>query len=260
MRPLLLPGLLDAARHNAAHGRPALRLFESAHVYRVSGPLDQVPEGSPRGATPAHERHHIGALLTESLPGTWRTQSRPADFFAAKSLLEALLASVRVDPWFEPDTRPFLHPGRSATVLAGDERKLGWVGELHPSVAAEWDIERTVAAFEIDFDLLAELAPGSLPYRDVTAFPPVVQDIAVVVPDDVPAAEVEHAIESASPLVDRVELFDVYRGEQVGEGHKSLALRLEFRSPERTLTDEDVLAERGKIDAALVELGGRLRA
>jgi phenylalanyl-tRNA synthetase beta chain len=71
---------------------------------------------------------------------------------------------------------------------------------------------------------------------------------------------VEHAIESASPLVDRVELFDVYRGEQVGEGHKSLALRLEFRSPERTLTDEDVLAERGKIEAALVELGGRLRA
>jgi phenylalanyl-tRNA synthetase beta chain len=260
MRPLLLPGLLDAARHNAAHGRPALRLFESAHVYRAAGPLDHAPEGSPRGQTPAQERHHVGAVLTEALPGTWRGPARPADFFAAKSLLEALLASVRVDPWFEPGTRPYLHPGRSATVLAGDERKLGWVGELHPLVAADWDIDRTVACFEIDFDLLAEIAPGPPSYRDVTSFPPVVQDIAVVVPDEVPAAAVEQAITSASGLVGRVELFDVYRGEQVGEGHKSLALRLEFRAPDRTLTDEDVLAERERIESALAEIGGRLRA
>jgi phenylalanyl-tRNA synthetase beta chain len=259
MRPLLLPGLLDALGHNAAHGRPAARLFESAHVYRVSGSLDEAPEGSPRGATPAHERHHIAAVLTEALPGTWRSEPRPADFYAAKALLEALLASVRVEPWFEPDSRPFLHPGRSATVLAGDERKLGWVGELHPSVAAAWDVEPTVGCFEIDFDLLTELAPGAAPYRDVTTFPPVVQDIAVVIPEEVPAAEVERVVASASQLVDRVELFDVYRGAQVGEGNRSLALRLEFRAPDRTLTDEDVLAERRMIESALEEIGGRLR-
>ncbi len=260
MRPLLLPGLLDAARHNAAHGRPAVRLFESAHVYRAAGSLDQAPEGSPRGAAPAHERHHIGALLTEAMPGSWRSDGRPADFYAAKGLLEALLATLRIEPWFEPDARPFLHPGRSATVLAGDERKLGWVGELHPSVAAAWDLERTVGCFEIDFDLLAEIAPGAAGYRDVTTFPPVVQDIAVVVPEDAAAADVEHAIASASGLVDRVELFDVYRGEQVDEGSKSLALRLEFRAPDRTLTDDDVVAERRAIEAALAEIGGRLRA
>jgi phenylalanyl-tRNA synthetase beta chain len=260
MRPLLLPGILDAARHNAAHGRPTLRLFESAHVYRVAGPLDQAPEGSPNGATPAHERHHLAAVLTEALPATWRSGARPADFYAAKALLEAALAAVRVEPWFEPGERPFLHPGRTATVLAGDERKLGWVGELHPSVAREWDIDRTVAAFEIDLDLVAEIAPGPAHYRDVTTFPPVVQDIAVVVPEDVPAADVVAAVRSASRLVDAVDLFDVYRGEQVAEGNKSLALRLEFRSPERTLTDEDVTSERTKIEGALGELGGRLRA
>jgi phenylalanyl-tRNA synthetase beta chain len=262
MRPLLLPGLLDAARHNAAHGRPKLALFESAHVYRLSEPLDQAPAGSPNGATPAHERHHVGALLTQALPGTWRSEPRPADFFAAKALAEAMLASVGVDMWVEPGERPFLHPGRTATVLAGDERKLGWIGELHPSVARAWDLgDGTVAAFELDADLIAELAPGPAPYRDVTSFPAVVEDIAVVVDEELPAGEVEEAVRSGGgELLDAVELFDVYRGEQLGEGRKSVAFRLEFRSPERTLTDEDVAAARTQIEAALAELGGALRA
>jgi phenylalanyl-tRNA synthetase beta chain len=261
MRPLLLPGLLDAARHNAARGRPGLRLFESAHVYRVAGPLDQVPDGSPRGATPSHERHHIGALMTEALPGTWRSPARPADFYAAKGVLEAMLRSAGVEPRFEPGERPFLHPGRTATVIAGDERKLGWVGELHPSVAGAWDLDRGAAGFEVDFDLLAEIAPGPPAFRDVTTFPPVVQDIAVVVSEDVPADEVVAAVtEGGGELLDRIELFDVYRGEQVGEGSKSLALRLEFRSAERTLTDEDVAAARAKIEAELGKIGGGLRA
>jgi phenylalanyl-tRNA synthetase beta chain len=261
MRPLLLPGLLDAARHNSAHGRPRLALFESAHVYRLSQPLDSALEGSPRGAEPAHERHHIGAVLTEALPGTWRSEPRAADFFAAKALVEATLASVGVPIWVEPGERPFLHPGRTATVLAGDERKLGWIGELHPSVARAWDLDGTVACFELDADLIAELAPGAQPYRDVTSFPAVIQDIAVVVAEDVPAAQVEQVVRAnGGELLDSVQLFDVYRGEQLGEGRKSLALRLEFRSPERTLTDEDVAAARGAIEAGLEQIGGALRA
>jgi phenylalanyl-tRNA synthetase beta chain len=220
-----------------------------------------VPEGSPRGATPAHERHHVGVLLTQALPGSWRSPERGADFFAAKGLLEAMLATVGVSAEFEAEARPFLHPGRSATVLAGDERKLGWVGELHPAVAREWDLDRGAACFEIDFDLLCELAPGPASYRDVTSFPPLVQDIAVVVAEDVPAAEVIAAVRSgAGELLDRVELFDVYRGEQVEEGNRSLALRLEFRAPDRTLTDEDVAAARASVEAALGGLGARLRA
>jgi phenylalanyl-tRNA synthetase beta chain len=262
MRPLLLPGLLDAARHNAAHGRPQLALFESAHVYRVSEPLEADPAvaAGPRGATPAHERHHLGALLTQAAPGSWRGEPRPADFYAAKGLVEALLESVRVEAAFEPGERPYLHPARAATVLTADERKLGWVGELHPSVAREWDLAG-VAAFELDADLIAELAPGAAPYRDVTTFPAVIQDVAVVVDEEAPAAEVEAAVRSgAGALLDRIELFDVYRGEQVGEGRKSLALRLEFRSPERTLTDEDVAATRDSIESAIAQIGGALRA
>jgi phenylalanyl-tRNA synthetase beta chain len=260
MRPLLLPGLLDAARHNAARGRPALALFESAHVYGVAGPLDEAPSGSPRGATPAHERHHVGALMTQAAPGTWRSEARPADFFAAKAVLDAMLEAAGVVAAYTPGERPFLHPGRTATVLAGDGRELGWLGELHPAVAREWDLDGA-ACFEVDFELLAELAGGDVRYRDVPAFPPLVQDIAVVVPDGVAAADVVAAVRSgAGALLDRVELFDVYRGEQVGAGSKSLALRLEFRSPDRTLTDDDVAATRGEIERALAGVGGKLRA
>jgi phenylalanyl-tRNA synthetase beta chain len=261
MRPLLLPGLLDAACHNAARGAPRLALFESAHVYRLSEPLDQAPAGSPNGATPAFERHHIGAVLTQAAPGTWRSEARPADFYAAKALAEAMLASVGIEMWVEPGERPFLHPGRTATVLAGDERKLGWIGELHPSVARAWDLDETVAAFELDADLIAELAPGPARYRDVTTFPAVYLDLAVVVDEELPAGEVEAVVRKAGgDLLASLELFDVYSGQQVGEGRKSLAFRLEFRSAERTLSDQDVAGARAKIEAALEEIGGSLRA
>jgi phenylalanyl-tRNA synthetase beta chain len=261
MRPLLLPGLLDAARHNASRGRPQLGLFESAHVYRLSQPLDDAPEGSPGGATPTHERHHLAAVLTEATPGTWRSERRAADFYAAKGLVEAVLGSVGIGFEVEPGERPFLHPGRTATVLAGDERKLGWIGELHPSVARAWDLDGTVAAFELDADLIAELAAGPAAYRDVTTFPAVIQDLAVLVDEELPAGEVEHAVRRAgAPLLDHAELFDVYTGEQAGPGRKSLAMRLWFRSPERTLTDEDVAGARVAIEAELSKLGGALRA
>ncbi|MEX2197039.1 MAG: phenylalanine--tRNA ligase subunit beta [Thermoleophilaceae bacterium] len=271
MRPLLLPGLLDAARHNAAHDMGELRLFESAHVYRPSGSLD-APEGSPRGADPAMERHHVGALITQAAPGTWRSEARGADFYAAKGLLEGVLGALGIDWWMEEGERPFLHPGRAATLLAGDERtgssartaagtgKLGWVGELHPLVARAWDLEGA-AAFELDADLLAEIAPGPARFADVTSFPAVFQDIAVVVPEELPAAEVEAAVRAGGgELLSSTRVFDVYRGDQVGEGAKSLALRLEFRAPDRTLTEDEVAGLRGHIESELAKVGGRLRA
>jgi phenylalanyl-tRNA synthetase beta chain len=259
MRPLLLPGLLDAARHNAAHGRPALALFESAHVYERSGSLDEVPD-PPSGATPATESHHVAALLTDELPSGWRSPGRRVDFHVARALLEAALAPAVLEWRVEPSQRPFLHPGRSAAVLAGD-RELGWIGELHPLVARSWELEAPVAAFELDLETVAQLSAGGAPYRDVTSFPAVLQDIAVVVPEDIPAARVESVVrEAGGELLAGVRLFDLYRGEQVGEGSKSLALRLEFRAPDRTLTDEEVADRRDAIETALAEIGGRLRA
>jgi phenylalanyl-tRNA synthetase beta chain len=283
MRPMLLGGLLDAARHNGAHGRPAVALFESAHVYRAAGALEQPAGGSPRGALPAEESHHLAALLTRALPATWRSEERGADFFAVRALVDALMEAAGVDwepragggpparaepradaeppPGAEPGgLPPFLHPGRSALVVAAG-RELGWLGEVHPAIAREWDLEGSVAAFEIDFDALAAMAPGPAYYADVTSFPAVLQDIAVVVPDAVSAARVEAAVRTGGgDLLATARVFDVYTGEQVGEGSRSLALRLEFRAPDRTLTDEEVAERRAGIERALAEIGGRLRA
>ncbi len=258
MRSLLLPGLLDAAAHNRARGAGGVGLFESAHVYAPDGPLD-APEGSPGGLAPAAERHHLAALLTPVAPGGWRSQGRPADFYAAKGLVDALGATAGVELVAEPGSRPFLHPGRSAAVLAPDGGEIGWIGELHPLVAGAWDLEEA-AAFELDFDALSEAAPGPAAYRDLTSLPAVLQDIAVVTPEEVSAATILALVrEAGGELLISARVFDVYAGEQVGEGNRSLAIRLEFRAADRTLTDDEVAARRDAIESALGSIGGRLR-
>jgi phenylalanyl-tRNA synthetase beta chain len=262
MRPLLLPGLLDAAHHNAARGRPGVKLFESAHVYRPSEPLDAAPAEAPGGRFPAHERHHLAALLTEAAPGGWRSEARAADFYAARALLEALLDVAGVEWTAVEGGPPFLHPGRAATIVGAGERELGWIGDVHPLVAREWEVAGAVAAFELDVEALVDLTAGRQDtYSDVPSFPSVLQDIAVVVAEDVPADEVVRAVRAGGgELLADVRIFDLYRGEQAGEGNKSLALRLEFRVPDRTLTDEEVAEQRAAIERELAEIGGRLRA
>lgn len=255
MRPLLLPGLLDAARRNAAHGVGGLELFESAHVYHPRA------DGDAPTATPARERHHLGGLLCGGLPASWRGQPRLADYYAARAVVEGLLDGAGVDWRAEPVQRGFLHPGRAASVTAAG-RELGWIGELHPAVAREWDLD-ACAAFELDADALWELvaAAGVAAYRELTPFPAVLQDIAVAIPEEVPAAAIGEAIAAgAGELLRSARVFDVYRGEQVGAGNRSLALRLEFRSSQRTLTDADVAQARGSIERALDGLGAKLRA
>jgi phenylalanyl-tRNA synthetase beta chain len=254
LRTLLLPSLLDAAAYNAARDADDLALFETGSVYaaREDGSGEPLPD----------ERRHLGALLTGvTRPPTWRSPAGPrADVFAAKGVLEALFEALRVEVAVEPAAEPFLHPGRSAAVLAGGER-IGWVGEVHPLVARAWDLE-DAAAFELDLDRLAELAAArAQTFEDVTSFPAVRQDIAVVLPDDVAAARALEVVRQAGgELLRGARAFDVYRGEQVGEGRVSLALGLEFQAPDRTLTDDEVAKLREAIAAALAdELGGELR-
>jgi phenylalanyl-tRNA synthetase beta chain len=263
MRPLLLPGLLDAARRNAAHGAAGVALFESAHVYAPRGEL-VAPQGSPEGATPAIERHHLAGLITESSPATWRSKAGAADFYAAKGYVAALLDVAGLGLVVEPTADlPYLHPGRTARALVdagGELVDVGWIGELHPLVAREWDLG-DAAGFDIDVDVLAELTEDLLAtYEDVTSFPAVLQDIAVVAPSDVSAATVEATVTKAGgDLLAATEVFDVYEGEQVGEGKRSLALRLEFRAPDRTLTEDEVVERRDAIVAALDQIGGQIR-
>jgi phenylalanyl-tRNA synthetase beta chain len=250
MRPLILPGLLDAAQHNAAHGRAGIALFESAHVYLPG-----------RGQTPSHEPTHISVLVTEAAPAGWRTSRRAADFYVVKALLEALMEAAGVEWRAQEGGPPFLHPGRAATIVAAGGSELGWLGELHPLVLREWELDGPIAAFELNADRLFELAPDASTYSDVTSFPAVLQDIAVIVPDDVSAERLAEVVtDGAGDLLSALRVFDLYHGEQVGEGNKSLALRLEFRAPDRTLTDEEVAERRTAIERALEAIGGKLRA
>jgi phenylalanyl-tRNA synthetase beta chain len=181
------------------------------------------------------------------------------DFFALKGVLEGLAARLGVALAFEPGGEPFLHPGKSARALV-DGADAGWIGELHPLVCRQWDLDSAVG-FEADLSSLIDAASaGEETFADVTAFPAVLQDLAVVVPDEVPAAQVRGAVlAGGGELLRAAEVFDLYAGEQLGEGSKSLALRLEFRAEDRTLTDEEVAARREAIAAELSEIGGSLR-
>jgi phenylalanyl-tRNA synthetase beta chain len=251
MRPTLLGSLLDAAAHNGARGVRDLALFESGTVYRAAS-----------SATLASEHHALAVLIAgDAVPASWRSQpAAPADFFAAKGLLSAVLDVLRLDWTVVGEQWPFLHPARSATVLAGETR-LGFVGELHPLVAAEWDLERA-AVWTIDLGLAVDLAPELVRYAPFAEYPSVREDLAVVVSDGVSAGDVVAAVrEAGGAELARVEVFDVYRSSQVGEGRVSLALHLEFRAADRTLTDSDVAERRGQIAAVLAQrLGGELRA
>ena len=234
MRTTLLGSLLHVARHNAARGQGVPGIFESGRVYLATE------------ATLPAEHHALGALV-------------PGDVFAAKAYLEALLGALRVPVAFAADPQPFLHPGRSAAVLAAG-RPVGWVGDVHPLVAAEWDLDG-IAAFELDLDaVIAHTAPVAQ-YEDLTSFPELREDIAIVVAEDVPAATVLHTVRNAGgKLLARAEVFDVYRGEQIPAGRTSLAIALTFRARDRTLTDADVAPLREKIVARLAaDLGGELR-
>ena len=252
LRTTLLGSLLDVAAWNLARGADALRLFEAGAVYLPSG-----DDGLP------NEPHHVAALLIGPVrPATWREPDpRAADFFAAKGVLQVLLDSLRV-PWtVRPEVQPFLHPGRSAALLTGEE-PIGWLGEIHPLIAADWEIDRPIAAFELDLDAASQRAVQTPVYDDVTSFPEAREDLAVIVDESVSAASVLATVRRAgAPLLRHADVFDVYRdAERLGEGNVSLALSLAYRADDRTLTDEEVATQRETVVKALAdELGGRVR-
>jgi phenylalanyl-tRNA synthetase beta chain len=264
LRTTLLGSLLDAAAYNLAHGAERVALFESGRVYLREGssPAGGVLGGEFVGErpAPAFEPHRIGALAVGPLvPPSWRGGERPADFFAIKALLEALGSQLGVEVGVTAASEPFLHPGRAGRITV-EGAGAGWIGELHPLVCRAWDLERSTG-FEVDLAPLVGASPyGSEQYEDVISFPAVHQDVAVVVSEDVPAAAVRAAVlEGGGELLRSAEIFDLYRGEQLGEGRKSLALRLVFRATDRTLTDDEVAELRERIRAAVAELGGTLR-
>jgi phenylalanyl-tRNA synthetase beta chain len=225
LRTTLLDGLVGAVRVNLDAGNEDIALFELARVYLPSG--EQLPE----------ERWHVGGIAA-------------GGFEAARAAVETLHETLHVALEARRATSPFLHPGKAA------EADAGWFGELHPQT-----LDGVWGAFELDLATLFAQVPERIEYTDVITFPALTQDIAVAVDDGVEAgAIVAVAREAAGPELREARVFDVYRGEQVGEGRKSVAVHLAFQSPERTLSDEDAAELRGRIVAALAErLGAELR-
>ncbi len=234
LRTLLFPGLLASARRNLDAGRDRVALFEVARVV-LPAPGEELP----------HQPVRVSGVIA----------GRDAGYHEMKGVAEALERALRVQLEVAASTEPFLHPGRSARLGGG-----GTLGELHPLVAREFGVEERVSMFEID---LAELeTPDPTPlYRDVVTYPTVRQDIAVVVASEVTAGEVLAVIRAAGgELLAEADVFDTYRGEQVGEGRQSVAVHLQFQAADRTLTDAEADAVRETIVAALRErLGGELR-
>jgi phenylalanyl-tRNA synthetase beta chain len=274
MRTMVLGSLLDVASRNVARGAQRLALFEAGSVYLLEAPPGEaaaedlgIGEVDPLAGVfpgqrpaPVAEPRRIAALAVGPLVArSWRGGGEPADFFALKGVLEALAGQLGTELAFEPAAEPFLHPGRSAAVeVAGVAA--GWIGEVHPLVCRAWDLDAAVA-FEIDLaPLLTAAGAGEESYEDFTTFPAVYQDLAVVVPTELAATELRQAILAAGgELLRSAAVFDLFEGEQLGAGRKSLALNLEFQAPDRTLTDEEVGAAREAIKAALTDIGGALR-
>jgi phenylalanyl-tRNA synthetase beta chain len=239
LRTSLLPRLLVAASRNLQRGSRSVALFEVGHVFRVADGVD--------------EREHLAIVLAGEAGEGLHGGDRPWDALDAKGVIDAVLGGVGVEPTLEPGAdRPF-HPGRSGAVrVAG--RDVGTVGELHPGDAARMDLSGRVAVAELDVSALGIESERTVSFRDVPRFPPVRRDLAFLVPEDVPVGAVEEALRVAGgDLLDRLVLFDVFGGGGLPEGRRSLAFSLEFRAPDRTLTDEDVEAP----VAAIVE---RLRS
>jgi phenylalanyl-tRNA synthetase beta chain len=217
LRTTLLNGLLESARHNLDLGAESVALFEIARVYLPSG--EQLPD----------ERWRVGGITS-------------AGFFAAKGAVELVHDALKLEPRFERAEEPFLHPGKAARVESG------WLGELHPALGDEG-----FGVFELDLPTLFARVPERIEYEDVITYPALRQDLAVIVDEGVPAGELVQAARGAVPELRKARIFDVYRGDPVPEGRKSVALALSFQAPDRTLSDDEAAGMRERLVAALRE-------
>lgn len=251
LRSLLLPSLLENLVLNESRGRRDIQIFEIARIFRTRPGAAEPIEGRAVGVLAAGDR----------FPAWWGTKSASVDFYDLKGVLEALgrIFGVSISLRARREI-PYLHPGRQAKVALGDE-ELGWMGELHPEVVRSFDLKTGGVAMEIDLDLLDRQRRPPEKYKLLPRYPAVFRDMAVVVSERTPAAEIEAAIlRTGGALVESAVLFDVYRGKPVPEGKKSIAFSIQYRAADRTLTDEEVVTIHGRIQEALErDLGGVLR-
>ena len=250
LRTTLLPGLLRSAARNFAHRAPSVALFETGRVFEPTA--EALPQEAP-----------VLAVVCSGprVPQGWGWPESPWDFFSLKGVLEALAATFRIsDLAFGPVGGTPFHPTRAAAVSRGG-RVLGALGEIHPDVCERFGVPEGTVGLEVAVAALLADLPTRPVVQELPKFPPVLLDLAVVVDEATPASRVHEVIAFAgAPDVTGVRLFDLYRGDQVGVGKKSLAYALEIRASDRTLTDDEATAVRDRIVTALQErTGAQLR-
>jgi len=270
MTTTLLPGLLKALARNAGRGAVSVALFESATVTlpHGGGPapiygVDQRPsEGEIDDLDKAlpHQPLHLGLVATgEREAQGWWGPGRATSWADAVDAVRVAAEAVGLEVTVRSTTRAPWHPGRCAEVSVGDA-VIGHAGELHPKVCQAYGVPARTVAAELDLDRLLEQAPDAVVAPSYSDFPLAKEDVALVVDDSVPAGDVEAALrDGAGDLLESIRLFDVFTGEQIGEGKKSLAFALRFRAPDRTLTEDETAAARDAAVAAAAERTGAVQ-
>ncbi len=257
LRHSVLASLLDTAERNSRHHQQ-LAFFEIGPIILQS----EDPSGLP------DELLRLGIVLAgqRALKGWQAADTSSLDFFDLKGILQELLEGIRLENvTISPGEHPSFHPGKCAVIRSGD-RQLGFFGELHPAVREDYDwgdtFKHPILAADLDMGALVELMPDLTSTADVPGFPAVLEDLAFVLDESIPAAAVESLIrQTGGKLLTEVELFDVFRSELVGEGKKSMAYRLTYQAMDRTLTVGEVSALRNKIIKRLeYELKAKLRS
>lgn len=273
LRTTLIPGLLNALRRNYGRGTHDLALFETGPVFRATGDekpasrlvVDRRPTddeiASLDASLPQQPRRAAVVLAGGREQDGWWGSARPAIWADAIEAGRTVAREAGVELIVRQDQHAPFHPGRCAALLAladGEEILVGNAGELHPRVIKTLALPERTCAMEIDLDRLEQAGTGPLRAPKISAFPVATQDVALVVDAGVPAAEVEGALrDGAGELLESLRLFDVFTGEQIGAGKKSLAYALRFRADDRTLTAEEASAAR---DAAVAAAVGRTGA
>ncbi|RKT77216.1 phenylalanyl-tRNA synthetase beta subunit [Terracoccus luteus] len=273
-RPLLrtsvLSTLVDALRRNVARGQRDVALYELGLVFRPGGPVGTAPLlpvgtrpdaaslAALYAAVPHQPRHAAVVACGQAEPAGWWGPGRPADWSDMVAVVQtaarALAVEVRVEA--DADHAPW-HPGRCARITLVDGTLVGHAGELHPKVLASLELPPRTVAAEFDVDVLTAASEQPVQVQPFSSFPPALTDVALLVSADVPAAAVEQSLrEGAGEALESVTLFDVYEGEGIEPGHVSLAFRLTFRAPDRTLTTEEVNSYRDAAVAAATAATG----
>ncbi|WP_413222608.1 phenylalanine--tRNA ligase subunit beta [Staphylococcus aureus] len=248
LRQSLLPHLIEAASYNVARKNKDVKLFEIGNVFFANG----------EGELPDQVEYLSGILTGDYVVNQWQGKKETVDFYLAKGVVDRVSEKLNLEFSYRRADIDGLHPGRTAEILL-ENKVVGFIGELHPTLAADNDLKRTYV-FELNFDALMSVSVGYINYQPIPKFPGMSRDIALEVDQNIPAADLLSTIHAhGGNILKDTLVFDVYQGEHLEKGKKSIAIRLNYLDTEETLTDERVSKVQAEIEAALIEQGAVIR-